>query len=120
MASTIVVAAIAEHESLIAHVGDSRAYLVGEAVTRITKDHSLVQQMIDRRLISEEEALSHSQRNIITMSLGGRRQVSPDYYQIDLSRGILLLCSDGLTNAVPDEQIGRDHSHIGHTGECLR
>jgi serine/threonine protein phosphatase PrpC len=106
MASTMVVAAIASHESLVANVGDSRAYLVGETVTRITRDHSLVQQMIDRRLISEEESRSHSQRNIITMSLGSRRQVSPDYYPIALSHSTLLLCSDGLSNAVSDAQIG--------------
>jgi serine/threonine protein phosphatase PrpC len=107
MASTMVVAAISQNDALIANIGDSRAYLVGNKINKITKDHSLIQQLIDKGLISEEESFAHSQKNVITMSLGRRSEIDPDFYQIDLSEEILLLCSDGLNDSLRDEQIGK-------------
>jgi PPM family protein phosphatase len=106
MASTMVAAAVSDQETLIANVGDSRAYLVEKGITRVTRDHSLVQQLIDKSLISEEESYFHTQRNIITMSLGRRSEIHPDFYQVDLTGKILLLCSDGLNDSLKDEEIG--------------
>jgi serine/threonine protein phosphatase PrpC len=107
LASTMVAAAVSQNDALIANVGDSRAYLVGTKIRRITKDHSLMQQLIDKSLISEEESFDHSQKNVITMSLGRRSEIDPDFYQIELSEEILLLCSDGLNDSLRDEQIGK-------------
>jgi serine/threonine protein phosphatase PrpC len=106
MASTLVAAALSPKESLVANVGDSRAYLIGFEVSRITKDHSLVQQMVDNGQISEEESFSHNQKNIITMSLGRRTEILPDFYPVVLSGKTLLLCSDGLSDSLQDEEIG--------------
>lgn len=106
MASTLVAAAITARESLVANVGDSRAYLVGSKISKITKDHSLVQQMVDNWLISEAESFYHSQKNIITMSLGRREEIQPNFYDINLSGKTLLLCSDGLSDSLQDEEIG--------------
>jgi PPM family protein phosphatase len=106
MASTLVAAAISPKESIVANVGDSRAYLVGPKIKKITRDHSLVQQMVDNCLITEEESFSHHQKNIITMNLGRRREIHPDFYPIVLSGMTLLLCSDGLSNALREEEIG--------------
>jgi len=101
MGTTLVSALIRGNEVIIANTGDSRAYLVGENVDRITKDHSVVQSLVDNRLITEEQAGRHPMRNILSSSLGGAS------FQIDLyhvsqmgGRPTLLLCSDGLSGFV--------------------
>jgi serine/threonine protein phosphatase PrpC len=106
MASTLVAAIVSPEEALVANVGDSRAYLVGSNVLKITKDHSLVKQMVDSGLISEEESLSHTQKNIITMSLGRKIEIQPNFFPLVLAGKTLLLCSDGLCDSLRDEEIG--------------
>jgi PPM family protein phosphatase len=109
MASTLVAAAISPELAVIANIGDSRAYMVGKRITRVTRDHSLVQQLVDNSMISEEESFTHHQKNIITMSLGRRDQIKPNFYHIDISDfsgKTLLLCSDGLNDSVKDKVIG--------------
>ena len=87
-------------------IGDSRAYLIGEKMTQITKDHSLVQYMIDINEITEEEALTHPKKNVITRAVGTQPSVYADHYLVSLQKGErLLLCSDGLTNNIEDEDI---------------
>jgi serine/threonine protein phosphatase PrpC len=106
MGTTLVSALIRRNEAVIANTGDSRAYLVDENIVRITKDHSVVQSLVDNGLITEEQAGRHPMRNILSSSLGGAS------FQIDLyhvspmgGRPMLLLCSDGLSGYVGEEEM---------------
>lgn len=88
------------------HVGDSRAYRIGAEIEQITKDHSLVQYMIDQGQISRKEALHHPQRNIITRALGTDGEIAVDVITTKLeNHDKLLVCSDGLTNFLSDVRI---------------
>lgn len=93
----------------IAHVGDSRAYLLrGGQFSQLTDDHTLVQHLVDEGQITREEAASHPQRSIITRAIGVSRSVDVDSMTLDLEPGDqVLLCSDGLTGVVEDEDIAR-------------
>ena len=107
---TTVVACLAGAGSVyVAHAGDSRAYLVGEqGAVRLTRDHSFVQELIDRGSITEEEARSHAQRNIITRALGVEQSLRADFAAHVFPAGsCILLCSDGLTNAVAESEMTR-------------
>jgi len=103
---TTLVAALLDDEGrgVIANVGDSRAYLVGTNITRITKDHSYVQELVDRGVITQDEAAVHPQKNIVTKIIG-MQDAEPDFFEIELGENMLLLCSDGLTDALSDEAI---------------
>ncbi|HXY73400.1 MAG TPA: Stp1/IreP family PP2C-type Ser/Thr phosphatase, partial [Actinomycetota bacterium] len=109
MGTTVTVLQTSGDAALIAHVGDSRAYLFRDGGLRqLTHDHTLVQQMVDEGKISQEEAGVHPARNIITRSLGVEEDVSVDEQRLDLRAGDrLLLCSDGLTGMLHDEEIGQ-------------
>ncbi len=109
MGATLVIAAILEDVAYIANVGDSRAYAYrnGELM-RITKDHSVVEEMMANGSITPEEAKVHPQRNIITRAIGTDPCVEPDLYEYDYLPGdVLLLCSDGLSSMVEEEEIVR-------------
>lgn len=104
---TTVVAAIVRNEFVyVVHAGDSRAYLIhnGE-IRRLTKDHSIVQNMLEKGEITSEEAFDHPDKHIITRALGVDEKVRVDFAQEDFENDVLLLCSDGLTNYVHDEEI---------------
>lgn len=91
----------------IVHAGDSRAYLyrAGE-IRQITRDHSMVQQLVDSGQITREQAASHPQKNLITRALGVSANIVPEYNRCDVQPGdVLLLCTDGLTNMMSDEEI---------------
>ena len=107
MATTIVLAYIFKGAAYIANIGDSRAYLFRAGVlSRITKDHTYVNELIDKGLITEEEAENHKQKNVITKALGADISVEPDFYRLEVSRDdMLILCSDGLYGEVPPERI---------------
>lgn len=107
MGTTIVCAIIRGASLHLVHVGDSRAYVFDEGkLTQITKDHSLVQEMVEQGVLSAAQALHHPEKNIITRALGVEPQVECDYQRRRLKKGaLLLLCSDGLTNMVGDAQI---------------
>ena len=107
MGTTIVAAVIKNGHVNIAHVGDSRAYLIHDGeITQITKDHSLVQEMFDKGQLSKSELSHNNLRNIITRALGVAEGVEIEFNNVDLNQGdVLLLCSDGLTNMVSDETI---------------
>ncbi len=107
MGTTFVLAVVAEGEARIAHVGDSRAYLVNAAgIKQITVDHSLVQRLIETKQLTPEEARTHPQRNVIYKNLGDRPQVEPDINHLSLEPGdFLLLCTDGLSGYVDDADI---------------
>lgn len=107
MGTTVVAAFCVGGQCVIANVGDSRCYLIsGGAVSQITKDHSLVQELVDAGLISPEEAVIHPRKNIITRALGIEDDVEVDFTEIKLNQGdMLLLCSDGLSNHVSAKEI---------------
>ncbi len=111
MGTTLTVAVPVQREEKIcfAHIGDSRAYVVEEdRAYQVTKDHSLVQELLINGDITEEEAKKHPKRNVITRALGTEDEVLPDVFSIDFSfesNHYLLLCTDGLTNAVEIEEI---------------
>ena len=107
MGTTAVVAVVSSDSVYLAHVGDSRIYIISEnSIVQLTTDHSVVQMMVDNGEISPEEAKEHPKKNVITRALGVEDTVRIDYSQEIFNEGdILLLCSDGLTNYVSDEDI---------------
>ena len=105
---TTVVAAILNGNSLsVAHVGDSRAYrLRGGSIERLTDDHSWVHEQIMTGILTEEEARTHPLKNVVTRALGGGATVVPELQEFDLQPGDrYLLCSDGLTTMISDEEV---------------
>src|SRR5256885_16276457 len=107
---TTVVACLADNDVMsFAHVGDSRAYLIRDnQLSRITNDHSWVFEQVQAGMLTEAEAEKHPLRNVITRALGGALQVSPDATEIEAKKGdVYLLCSDGLTGMVPEDEILR-------------
>ncbi len=107
---TTVVACMADDDTMsVAHVGDSRAYLIRDKkLSRITSDHSWVFEQVQAGMLTEAEAEKHPLRNVITRALGGALQVSPDASEIECHSGdVYLLCSDGLTGMVPEDEILR-------------
>ena len=107
MGTTLVAAAIMGNNAVIANVGDSRAYLITrKKITQITKDHSYVQTLIDKGILTKEQAHRHPKKNTITRALGVDETVECDIFLCKLAKGErLLLCTDGLTNLVTDEEI---------------
>ena len=107
MGTTVVTAITYENKISIAHVGDSRLYrLRDNDFKQVTKDHSLVQELIDRGLFSPEEAEQNAPKNLVTRALGIDAKVEIDVIEDELAIGdIYLLCSDGLTDMVKDEEI---------------
>lgn len=120
MGTTLVSAVVYEGGAVITNVGDSRAYrIAGGEITRVTKDHSLVQSMVERGDITAEEARRHPNRNLITRALGPDVDPECDCYTCQLLPGeFLLLCTDGLVNTVTDEEIMREVLH-GDTNTCM-
>ena len=107
MGTTMVAATIVGHYAYVANVGDSRLYVVGEQIQQITKDHSLVQEMVRMGELNAEEARNHPDKNIITRALGAERTVDVDFFDLKLEPGnVVLMCSDGLSNMVEDDRIG--------------
>ncbi len=109
MGTTAVVAVISPAVCVVANIGDSRCYHIdGDSVLQVTKDHSLVQEMVDAGLISQEDAANHPRKNIITRALGIGEDVNTDFFDIEFKAGDkLLLCTDGLTNHVSDSGIAQ-------------
>ncbi len=106
MGTTIVAAVIEDSQLYVANVGDSRLYVIGDTIMQITKDHSLVNEMVRMGEIDESQARVHPDKNIITRAIGASEHVEVDFFEVELSKDdTILLCSDGLTNMVSDEQI---------------
>lgn len=107
MGTTLTFLWEAEKEVHLCHVGDSRAYLFrGSELTQITEDHSVVAELLRNHVISAEAARTHPYRNVITRAVGVDPAVTADIFQHDKQKDDLwLICSDGLTNMVPDETI---------------
>ena len=107
MGTTLEVCLIYNNKAYIGHVGDSRVYRIrNEVIRKLTKDHSYVQQLIEDKKITREEAKTHPKKNMITRALGCTPYVEPDLRARNFEKGdIFILCSDGLTNMVEEKQI---------------
>jgi len=122
---TTLVALLAGNERIaLAHVGDSRAYLIrGGKIRQLTDDHSLVAELVRRREITEVAARGHPHRHVLTRALGVRRTVEADLAELTPAEGdVFLLCSDGLTGHVQDEEIAAEvlrESDLGGACENL-
>lgn len=123
MGSTIVIVWILNNLAHVAWLGDSRAYCVikGKGIARLTKDHSYVQSLVDAGKITDEQAMTHPDSNIINRSLGDTSQkAKPDVTTIELTEGeVILLCSDGLCGVCQDAVIGGIvEDHISDLKTC--
>lgn len=106
MGTTVVAATCLGKYLQVANVGDSRLYVVNEEIRQITRDHSLVEEMVRMGGIDREAARNHPDKNIITRAIGANDTVEVDFFTVELAEGdIVLMCSDGLTNMLEDEEI---------------
>jgi len=107
MGTTLVAALIHGKQATIIHVGDSRAYsITRNGIAQLTRDHSLVQMMIERGELTPEQARSYPGKNLITRAIGTEPVVESDLTHLTMERGdCLLLCSDGLSNVVDEQEI---------------
>lgn len=106
MGTTLVVATIIEHTLYFANIGDSRLYVLNDDIKQLSKDHSLVQEMVRLGGIKQEDAKAHPDKNIITRAIGASEKVEIDFYEYRLKKGdIILMCTDGLSNMVEDNEI---------------
>ncbi len=109
MGTTVVVAAILDNNAYIVHAGDSRAYYYdneNKRLVQITKDHSIVQSLIESGQLTNDEAQHHPKRNVITRAVGVGEKIEVDYNEVELTKDdMLLICSDGLSNFVDDDSI---------------
>ena len=123
MGTTLVIATIINQMMYFANVGDSRLYLINKGITQLTKDHSLVEEMVRLGGIKPEEAKHHPDKNIITRAIGAKEDVEIDFFEHRLKKDdVILMCTDGLSNMVEDEELfhlvqgGRD---IVESGQLL-
>ena len=106
MGTTMVVATIVGNYAYVANAGDSRLYVVQGQIRQVTRDHSLVQEMVRLGEINAEEARNHPDKNIITRALGAEKTVDVDFFDLKLEPGnTILMCSDGLSNMVEDRKM---------------
>ena len=107
MGTTLTAVAISNGSAHLAHVGDSRCYLIrGGEITQLSSDHTLVARMVQEGKLTPEQAETHPQRSILTRALGAEPEIDVDTLEIQLAPGDrLILCSDGLSSVIPDEQI---------------
>lgn len=123
MGTTMVVAVAQEGKLYVANVGDSRLYVVNSEIRQITMDHSLVEELIRNGELERKKGRNHPEKNIITKAMGSKEEVIPDFFEIDInSEDKYLLCSDGLSNMVEDDEI-RDivveHYSLDETAQAL-
>ena len=106
MGTTLVAVTVVGYYAYVANVGDSRLYLINQGIQQLSKDHSLVEEMVRLGGIKPEEAKHHPDKNIITRAIGAKADVDVDFYEHRLKRGdIILMCTDGLSNMVEDEEL---------------
>lgn len=106
MGTTLVCCTIRGSYAYIASIGDSRLYIINQGIKQVTRDHSLVQEMVRIGEIRPDEAKKHPDRNIITRAIGITAEAVVDFFDLRVSEGdIILMCTDGLTNMVDDDSI---------------
>jgi len=104
MGTTLIAGLFEKHQGTIAHVGDSRVYLITpEQVLQITRDHSYVNVLIDSGEINEEQAKTHPNKNVLMKAIGTERTIQPDFYEVIFQpNSYLLFCTDGLSNKISE------------------
>lgn len=106
MGTTFVIATIVDEIMYVANIGDSRLYIIHDDIKQITRDHSLVEEMVKNGEINKSEARFHPNKNIITRALGASGEATPDFFEVALKKDdIILMCSDGLSNMIDDAEI---------------
>ncbi|MDO4648807.1 MAG: Stp1/IreP family PP2C-type Ser/Thr phosphatase [Eubacteriales bacterium] len=106
MGTTMVVCTIVGQYAYVANIGDSRLYVIERQIQQVTRDHSLVQEMVRMGELNQEEARNHPKKNIITRALGAEKTVEVDFFDLKLESGsVILMCSDGLSNMVEDRKM---------------
>lgn len=106
MGTTLVMATICSGVAYIANIGDSRLYVIGDEIRQITRDHSFVQEMVSLGKLDKRSAKHHARKNILTRALGVEDGTAADFFEIKCTGGErILMCSDGLTNMVDDDEI---------------
>lgn len=107
MGTTVTACLVINNKGFVANVGDSSCFLIrNNKIKKITKDHSLVQELLDLGTISEEEAFNHPKKNIITRAVGTSKKILIDVFEIDILKDdIIMLCSDGLTNEIQKNEV---------------
>ena len=122
MGTTLVAAVVREGKATLVNVGDSRAYGINRSgIQQLTKDHSLVQMMVDRGDLTPEVAKSYPGKNLITRAIGTEPVVMCDIYHQEVNKGdYLLLCSDGLSNVMDDQEILFEVAHGVNKERCCQ
>ena len=122
MGTTMVAALVVGDRAYILNIGDSRCYLVRpEGITKVTRDHSAVEERVARGQIPPEQARQHPQKNLITRALGAESRLRADLFRQPMEHGdALLLCSDGLSNMVSDQELLYEVLHGGPAEDCCR
>ncbi len=106
MGTTLVVATVIGDTLYFANIGDSRLYLIDDNIKQLSKDHSLVEEMVRLGGIKAEDARNHPDKNIITRAMGVKDEAEADFYEFRIKRGdVILMCTDGLSNMVEDEDM---------------
>lgn len=106
MGTTMVAAVAKEGKLYVANIGDSRLYAIDGDIKQITMDHSLVEEMIRNGELERKKGRNHPEKNIITKAMGSKDEIVPDFFEIEIKpEGKYLLCSDGLSNMVEDDEI---------------
>lgn len=107
MGTTVVASVVLNGVAYIAYAGDSRVYMVTpQQITQITRDHTMVQNLIEQGKITSDEAKNHPKKHVITRALGVEQSIDIDYCEIELEPGgVLIICTDGLTNMLEDSEI---------------
>jgi serine/threonine protein phosphatase PrpC len=124
MGSTLVMALVTAEAAHVINVGDSRVYrLSGDTIEQVSVDHSLVERLVQIGQITREEARTHKQRNVVYSIIGEKRRLEIGFYQTPLAPGDrLLLCSDGLSGMITDEEIlalSRQHSDLAQASQAM-
>lgn len=122
MGTTLVAALVDEQEALVLNEGDSRAYHINQnGILQVTRDHSLVEDMVQRGELTREQARNHPHKNLITRALGAEPVLLADCFKQPMAEGdYLLLCSDGLSNVVTDQEMLYEVIHGGAADSCCQ
>lgn len=122
MGTTLVACLVEQGHSLLLNVGDSRAYRINEGgIRQITRDHSVVEDLVKSGKLTREEARNHPRKNLITRALGCEPQLRADLFQEDTAQGDwLLMCSDGLSNMVTEQEMLYEVIHGGDANTCCQ
>lgn len=122
MGTTLVAALVDQNGAVILNEGDSRAYYItNEGILRVTRDHSLVEDLVQRGDLTRDQARVHPHKNLITRALGAESRLHTDaFYQSMGADEYLLLCSDGLSNVVSEQEILYEVIHGGQADDCCQ